>query len=219
MCGRCKKQADGLVEPVEELCEEVETVRGFCYLGDRVNASGGCEAAVTARTRIGWVKFRECGELLNSKRFSLKVKGMVYRSCVRVAMFYGSETWCLRDNEIAILRRTERAMVRAMCGAKLMEKKRTEDLMEMLGLKETVVQMAKANEVRWYGHVLRRDDGHVLRKALEFKVKGKRKRGRPKKTWKMQVEKESKSFGLEKKDSMNRARWRVGVRKIADKVG
>ena len=49
MCGRCKKQADGLVEPVEELCQEVETVRGFCYLGDRVNASGGCEAAVTAR--------------------------------------------------------------------------------------------------------------------------------------------------------------------------
>ena len=94
-------------------------------------------------------------------------------------MLYGSETWCLRENEIAILRRTERAM----CGAKLMEKKRTEDLMEMLGLKETVVQMAKANGVRWYGHVLRRDDGHVLRKALEFEVKGKRKRGRPKKTW------------------------------------
>ena len=42
-----------------------------------------------------------------------------------------------------------------MCGAKLMKKKRTEDLMEMLGLKETVVQMAKANGVRWYEHVLR----------------------------------------------------------------
>ena len=76
---------------------------------------------------------------------------------------------------MAILRRTERAMVRAMCGAKLMEKKRTEDLMEMLGLKETVVQMAKGNGVRWYGHVLRSNDGHFLRKALEFEVKGKRK--------------------------------------------
>ena len=43
------------------------------------------------------------------------------------------------------------AMVRATCGAKLMEKKSTaEDLMEMLGLKETVVHMAKANGVRWY---------------------------------------------------------------------
>ena len=69
-------------------------------------------------------------------------------------------------------------MVRAMCGEKLMEKKRTaEDLMEMLGLKETVVQMVKANGVRRYGHVLRRNDGHVLRKALEFEMKGKRKQG------------------------------------------
>ena len=91
--------------------------------------------------------------------------------------------------------------------------------MEMLGLKETVVQIAKANGERCYGHVLRRDDGHFLRKELEFEVKGKRKRGRPKKTWKMQVEKESKSVGLEQKDAMNRARWRVGVREIAAKVG
>ena len=30
---KMKKQADGLVEPVEELCEEVETVRHFCYFG------------------------------------------------------------------------------------------------------------------------------------------------------------------------------------------
>ena len=50
---------------------------------------------------------------------------------------------------MAILRRTKRAMMRAMCGAKLIERKRTEDLMEMLGLKETAVQMAKANGVRY----------------------------------------------------------------------
>ena len=66
----------------------------------------------------------------------------------------------------------ERAMVRAICSAKLMKKKRTEDLMEVLGLKEIVVRMAKANQVQCYGHVLRRDDGHALRKVMEFKVKG-----------------------------------------------
>ena len=42
----------------------METVNGFCYLWDEQNSSGGCEAAVTARIRIGWVRFRECGELL-----------------------------------------------------------------------------------------------------------------------------------------------------------
>ena len=67
--------------------------------------------------------------------------------------------------------------------------------------------------------MLRRDDGHVLRKALEFEVKGKRKRGQPRKTWKMQVEKESKSVGLKKDDALNGAKWRVGVGEIATRVG
>ena len=36
----------------------------------------------------------------------------------------------------------------------------------------------QANGVIWYGNVLRREDWHVLmRKALEFEVKGERKRG------------------------------------------
>ena len=51
--------------------------------------------------------------------------------------------------------------------------------------------------------VLRKDDGHVLRKALEFEVKGKRKQGRPQKTWKTQVEKENKSVNLEKEEALN----------------
>ena len=48
----------GILEAVEQedkLCDEVETVSGFTYIGDRVSADGRCEAAVTARTRCGWV--------------------------------------------------------------------------------------------------------------------------------------------------------------------
>ena len=52
------------MEEEEKSCDEVGTVREFTYLGDRVSVGGGCEAAVTARTRCGWVKCRECGELL-----------------------------------------------------------------------------------------------------------------------------------------------------------
>ena len=47
---------------VEVLCDEEETSKGFRYSGDRLNASGDCETAVTSRERIGWMKFRECGE-------------------------------------------------------------------------------------------------------------------------------------------------------------
>ena len=37
----------------EVMCDEMETVKGFCYLGNRLNASERCEAALTARTRVG----------------------------------------------------------------------------------------------------------------------------------------------------------------------
>ena len=179
--------------------------------GRQINASGGCEAAVTARVRISWVRFRECGELLLGNRFPLKMKGKVYRCCARLAIVYGSETWCLKENEKAILRRTKRAMVRAMCGQKVVNRKTTEEQMDMLGLKETIDQLAIANEVRWYGHVLRRDDDSVLRVALNLEVSGKRKRGRPKKTWKKQVEEETEKIGLKNEDALRQDKWRDRV--------
>ena len=45
-------------------CDEVETVKGLTYHGDRVSAGRGCEVAVTVRTRCGQVTSKECGELL-----------------------------------------------------------------------------------------------------------------------------------------------------------
>ena len=38
--------------------------------------------------------------------------------------------------------------------------------MQMLGLNEKIDQLALTNSVCWYGHVLKREDGHVLRWAL-----------------------------------------------------
>ena len=112
-----------------------------------MNARGGSEAAVTAKTKIEWIKFRECGELLYGRKFLLKTKGKIYQSCVRSAMLCGSETWCLRKNEMAIFRRTEKAMVRAMCGVKLIEKRRSQQLMSLLDLKDTLDKLARASRV------------------------------------------------------------------------
>ena len=84
------------VEQEERLCDEVETVRDFTYLDDRLSAGEGSEDAVTARTRCGWAKLMECSDLLYG-RFPLKLKGAVYKSYVRPAILYGSEAWCLKE--------------------------------------------------------------------------------------------------------------------------
>ena len=42
--------------------------------------------------------------------------------------------------------------------------------MSLLGLTDTLDGLTRASGVRWYGHVLRRDNGDVLRRALDFEV-------------------------------------------------
>ena len=58
------------------------------------------------------------------------------------------------------------------------------------------------------------DEGDVLQRALEFKVDGKRKKGRPKVAWKEQVEREMRKIGLRAEDAQNRERWRENVKMI-----
>ena len=63
----------------------------FVIWGKRLKSSGGCDAAVTARVKIGWISFLECGELLHENKFLLKMKDKICRCFPRSAILYGSE--------------------------------------------------------------------------------------------------------------------------------
>ena len=84
-----------------------------------------------------------------------------------------------------------------------------------LGLNETIDHLAMANSVHWHGCVLRREDDHVMRRVLYFKVEGQRKKWRLKRTWKKQVEEESVMAGLRREDALCRSKRTVGVNQIA----
>ena len=46
---------------------KLELVDKFCYLGDMLSLDGDADAAVEARIRIGWNKFRQLVPLLTNK--------------------------------------------------------------------------------------------------------------------------------------------------------
>ena len=108
----------------------------------------------------------------------MAVIGCLYE-LFKARILCGSEAWRLKESEMRFLRRTERSMVGAMCGVKIKDSKRSIDFMLMLGLSETIDQLAMSNSVRWYGHVLRREDGQVLRRALDIEVEDHWKNRRP----------------------------------------
>jgi len=64
------------------------------------------------------------------------------------------------------------------------------------------------NRLRWYGHVLRKEDTDWVKKCMEYEVEGSRPRDRPKRTWKEVVQKDCQARNLNKEDAMDRGRWK-----------
>ena len=111
-----------------------------------------------------------------------KVRKVCLQDLCKAIILYVSELFCTKETK---------SIVGAMCGGHLKDRNGAMVLMLMFGLNETIDHLAMVNGVFWYGHVLRREVGHWLR-SIEFEVKDKRQKGRPKRTWKREVVEERK---------------------------
>ena len=58
-------------------------------------------------------------------------------------------------------------MIRAMCGVKLIEKRSSQELMDLLGLKETLDRLAKTNRIRWYGQTSQSEQNLMVWTSFE----------------------------------------------------
>src|SRR5213082_287786 len=79
-------------------------------------------------------KFRELAPILTVRGMSLKLKGKIYRACVQSVMVYESETWAMKVSNLQQLERTERTMVRWMCGVAMKDRKLLQDLLDCLNI-------------------------------------------------------------------------------------
>jgi len=98
-------------------------------------------------------------------------------------------------------------MVRWMCNVKVKDKIPSKELRERLGLDDIIFILQK-NGLRWYGHVLRNEDTHWVKKCMEYEMEGSRRRGRPKRTWKEVVQKDCQAHNLNKEDAIHGGRWK-----------
>ena len=210
----CKRYCDDLVEVDQEEkvklgSDEVEIVKEFCYLGDMLETEGGVEAAVAARVRVGWRKFKEISGMLCGRDVSMKIKGQLYKACVRSAMCYGAECWALRKEEVTRLRMAEMRMVRMVCGKTLKDKCQSQELRARVGV-DDIEGFLRSHRLRWAGHVERAGEG-VLKQVGEMKVKGTRKKGRPRLTWQELVRKGYERGWPEQRDGWRSSRMEEEV--------
>jgi len=84
-------------------------------------------------------------------------------------MLHGSETWHVRkENELA-LQSAEISMVRWMCNVKVKDRVPRKELRERLGI-DDIILILQQNRLRWYGHVLRKEDTDWVKKCMDYEA-------------------------------------------------
>ena len=111
------------------------------------------------------------------------------------------------------IQRAEMRMIRWMCGVKLKDRLPSKELRERLGIDDTALVLQQ-NRLRWYGHVLRKDDDDWVKKCMEHEVEGPRPRGRPKRTWTEVVREDCQDRKLNKEDAMDRCIWKKMIKDV-----
>ena len=66
-----------------------------------------------------------------------------------------------------------------MCDVKLKDRLPSKELRERLGV-DDIALVLQQNRLRWYGHVLRKDDGDWVKKCMEYEVEGSKTKGNTK---------------------------------------
>ena len=179
----------------------------FCYLGDTLGSGGGVVEVARARVRCAWAKFKELSPILTVRGASYRIKGRIYSACVQSVLIYGTETWAMKADDLRSLERTERMMVRWMCGVSLKDRKRSEDLYNLLGI-NCVADVVRRGRLRWFGHLERKSVDDWVSACRGLVVEGTRGRGRSRKTWEQCVRDDMKLLGLHPEWAVFRDMWR-----------
>ncbi|XP_068219783.1 uncharacterized protein [Palaemon carinicauda] len=107
----------------------------------------------------------------------------------------------------------EMRMLRWMCGVTRGEKIRKKVIRDTTGVRK-LSDKIQESRLRWYGHIMRRNEQYIGRKVMAMEAQGTSRRGRPKLMWEDCIKDDLRSKGLTGDEVWGRGRWRTLARNI-----
>ena len=172
----------------------IEEVSDFVYLGSKITADGNSEVEVLARIGKARGAFASLSNIWRSAKISTSTKLKVFKSNVLGVLLYGAESWKITNSIINKLDVFQTRCLRRIMRIFWPQTISNADLHKRTNTKP-LSQEIKRRRWRWIGHVCRMYPDSITRVAMRWTPPGKRKRGRPKETWRRPVEKKMKETG------------------------
>jgi len=105
-----------------------------------------------------------------------------YKVVARSSLLYGSETWVTTQRDMTCLEATEMRVLRSVKGYTGLDKIRSEVIrkeLEISGIQDVRLKYKQS----WINHLERMNNTGLPKHALNYKPRGRRDRGRPRKRW------------------------------------
>ena len=120
---------------------------------------------------------------------------------------YSAETWAVKKAQEKKLDVAEMRMLRWMSGVTKLDRIRNERIRGTTKIRE-ISKEVQESRMKWYGHVLRREEEYIGKRVMVMEMPGKRRRGRPKRRWLDNIKNDLSERELSGEDAQDRIQWR-----------
>ena len=134
----------------------------------------------------------------------------LFNTHVKSVLLYGADTWRINNTTLKGIQTFVHQCLRKILGIQLMDKASNKGLWERTSQVQIEIDILK-RRWGWHGHTLRKPNTNITRQALTWNPQGKRKKWRPKNTWRGDLEADITQTGLSWKQlerfAQDRRRW------------
>jgi hypothetical protein len=192
-------------------------VAEFIYLGTLINNDNSVEKEMQRRILAGNRTYFAAISLFRSRLLSRATKIVLYKTLTRPVVSYGAEGWTMTKKEEQALLIFERKIFRRIYGPKYENrewKSRTNRELEEMNGGENIVKWIRGQRISWLGHLERMEEDRMPKRIFTQELDGTRRRGRPRKRWTKEVERDLQVLGVRRWRQLvtDRKKWRDIIR-------
>ena len=162
--------------------EEVADVSCFTYLGSIFTADGDAEADINCRIGKASTAFKRMQPIWPNNSIDTKIKIRFSPSLILPTMLYACETWKTNAKVKKKLDVFLTRCLRKILKISYRDRVTNEEVYQQTKARPLSL-MIKERRLRYAGHVLRMKEQRASNTAIRWVPEGKRKRKRPKNTW------------------------------------
>lgn len=187
----------------------INSCKEYKYLGSYVAQDGNSERDVQSRISQGRIAIQKLNSILWSKNITMKTKTNIYQAIVEPITTYGAECWQLTDRNKEKLKAVEMDFLRRACRVSRLDHVRNDIIRERANVTVSITDKIESRQLVWYGHIKRMNDERWPKRILEYTPMNRRRRGRPRKSWKQGIETAMSVRDMNEDDWKDRDVWRL----------